>query len=122
MLGIDEGTGAAGLLRLGDDLKRERGLAGAFRPINLDDAAARQTADAECDVEAQGARRDHLGLALRRDMGAELHDRAFAEGALDLAERRIERLLPVGVLGFLVVVFQKAQMLWLLRHSPAPLS
>src|SRR5690348_8267671 len=119
MFGVDEGTGAAGFLRLGDDLERERGLAGAFRPVNLDDAAARQAADAERDVETERTGGNHLGLTLRRDMGAKLHDRAFAEGALDLAERRFERLLPIGVLGFFVVVFQKAQMLWLLlRHPP----
>jgi hypothetical protein len=36
MLGIDEGGGAAILLRLGNGMERERGLARAFRPVDLD--------------------------------------------------------------------------------------
>ena len=46
MLGIDEGTAAAGFLRLGDDLQSQGGLAGGFRPVDLDDTPAWQTADA----------------------------------------------------------------------------
>jgi hypothetical protein len=37
----------------GDDLQRERGLAGGLGPVDLDDAAARQAADAERDVEVE---------------------------------------------------------------------
>ncbi len=55
MLGIDEGAGAAAPLRLGDGMQGERRLAGAFRAIDLDDAAARQAADAEREVEPQRA-------------------------------------------------------------------
>ena len=55
VLGIDEGADAAGLLRLGDGVERERGLAGGFRAVNLDHAAARQAANAERDVEAERA-------------------------------------------------------------------
>ncbi len=39
MFGIDEGADAALLLRFGDRLQRKRGLAGAFRSVDLDDAA-----------------------------------------------------------------------------------
>ena len=62
VLGVDEGADAAVLLRLGDDVQRQRGLARAFRPVDLDDAAARQAADAERDVEAERAGRDRLDL------------------------------------------------------------
>ena len=62
MLGIDEGADAALLLRLGDGVQRQRRLARAFRPVDLDDAAARQAADAERDVEAERAGRDGLDL------------------------------------------------------------
>ena len=91
VLGVDEAADAAGLLRLGDDVQRERRLARGFRPVDLDDAAARQAADAERDVEAERAGR-HGGDVDRRLVLAEAHDRALAEGPLDLAERRIERL------------------------------
>ena len=77
-------------------VQRERRLAGGFRAVDLDDPAARQAADAERDVEAERAGRD--GLDLDRLLAlAEPHDRAFAEGALDLRQRRVERLRLVLV-------------------------
>ena len=89
MLGIDEGADAALLLGLGDGVQGQRRLARRFRPVDLDDAAARQAADAERDVEPERAGRD--GLDLHRLLAlAEPHDRALAEGALDLRERRVE--------------------------------
>ncbi len=93
VLGVDEGGGASGLLRLGDDVERERGLARAFRPVDLDDPAARKAADSERDVEAQRARRD--GLDLDRLARAQLHRAALAERAVDLREGGLEGLLPV---------------------------
>jgi hypothetical protein len=96
VLGVDEGADAALLLRLGDGVQRQRRLARAFRPVDLDDAAARQAADAERDVEAERAGRDRLDLdrllVLRR-----AHDRALAEGALDLGERGVQRLYPAHI-------------------------
>ena len=91
VLGVDEAADAAGLLRLRHHLQRERGLAGRFRAVDLDDAPARQAADAECDVEAEGAGGDRLhvhGLIV----GAEPHDRALAVHLLDLRERVLQRL------------------------------
>src|SRR5688500_1757307 len=91
MLRVDEGTNAAALLRLRDGVQRQRGLAGRFRPVDLDDATARQTADAERHVEAKrtcGDRGDLHHLAVT----AQSHDGAFAESPLDLAERSIQRL------------------------------
>ena len=100
MLGVDEGTGAAVLLGLRDHVERQRGLAGALGTVDLDDAAARQPADAQCDVEAERSRGDHLRLARRRLAGAQAHDRALAEGPLDLAQRRVQRLLLVHIVLF----------------------
>ena len=82
MFGVDEGADAALLLGFRHGVERERGLAGRFRSVDLDDAAARKAADAEGDVEAEGAGRD--GLDLDRLVALEAHDRAFAEAALDL--------------------------------------
>ena len=92
VLGVDEGAGAAALLRLGDGVQRQRGLAGAFRAVDLDDAPARQPADAERQVEPERAGRDHLDL-LVAGRGAHAHDGALAEGPLDLRERGVERLV-----------------------------
>ena len=93
VFGIDESGGAAGLLRLGDDMQRQRGLARAFRAVDLDHPAARQAADAERDIEPERTGRDHLDL--HRLLRAQLHRRALAERAIDLRQRRFERLLPV---------------------------
>ncbi len=93
VLGIDESRGAAILLRLGDDVERERSLARAFRPIDLDHAAARQAADAKRDVETERSGRDRLHL--HGFLRAQPHGRALAEGAIDLRQGGVERLLPV---------------------------
>ena len=96
VFGVDEGGGAAGLLHLGDDLQAQRGLARGFRPVDLDDAAARQAADAERDVEPERAGRHDLQVVL--DLGvAHLHDRALAELLFDLRQRGGERLAFVVV-------------------------
>ena len=55
VLRIDEGAGAAKLLRLGNGVQRQRRLAGAFRAVDLDDPPARQPADAESEVQSEGA-------------------------------------------------------------------
>ncbi len=96
VLGVDEGASSPGALRLGDDVERQGRLARAFRSVNLDDATARQAADTEGDIEAERAGRDHLdiGNALAR---AQFHDRALAESAFDLAERRVQCLLLVHI-------------------------
>ena len=52
----------------------------------------------ERDVEAERAGRDRLDL--HRLLFAQAHDRALAEIALDLAERRFEGLLLVHALVF----------------------
>ena len=112
VLGIDEGADAALLLRFGDGVQRERGLAGGFRPVDLDHAAARQAADAERDVEPERAGGDRLDVH-RLVVLAELHDRALAEGALDLGER--------GIKGFRLVhgrTFDETQ--GSLAHNRAP--
>ncbi len=82
MLGVDERRRPAVLLRLGDRVKRQRRLARALRPVNLDHPAARKPADAECDVEAERTGRNRLDLNLLA--AAELHRRALAECPVDL--------------------------------------
>ena len=66
VLGVDEGGDAAALLGLGDHVQGEGGLAGGLRPVDLDDAPAREAADAERDVEAQRAGRDRLDVLHQR--------------------------------------------------------
>ncbi len=88
MLGVDERREAPGLLRLGDDLEGERGLAGRLGAEDLDDAAPRDPAHTQGGVHRQGAGRDHRD----RNVGlvSQPHDRALAELPLDLGERRLD--------------------------------
>src|SRR5581483_1615906 len=85
-LGVDEGADAALLLRFGDGVQGERGLAGGFRPVDFHHPAARQAANAERDIEPERAGGNGLDVH-RLVVLAEAHHRALAELALDLAQR-----------------------------------
>ena len=93
VLGVDEGADPAPPLRLGDHVVDERRLARRLRAEDLDDAAARQAADAEREVEGERSRGDgadgHLGRV------AHPHDRTLAELPLDLPEGDVESLLAI---------------------------
>ena len=93
VLGVDERADAAAALRLGDHVVDERRLARRLRAEDLDDAATRQAADPEREIERERPGRDGAD----RDGGAvvHLHDRALAELALDLAERDVQRVVLV---------------------------
>src|SRR6266481_2118147 len=97
MLGVDEGAGPTAALRLRNHVQREGRLTGALRPVDLDDTAARQSADAKRDVETQRAGRNHFDV--RRGLArSELHNRTLAESTFDLAERRVQSSLSVHCL------------------------
>jgi len=85
VLGVDEGRGAAELLGLGDDVQGERGLAARFRPVDLADAPPRDAADAQGQIEADGAGGDGGDGDVGRVV--ELHHRALAPLALYGRER-----------------------------------
>src|SRR5207249_11207698 len=72
----------------GDHVVDERRLSRRLRAEDLDDPAPWQAADPEREVERERARRDRADRHLRSV--AHLHDRSFAELALDLAERGVE--------------------------------
>ena len=101
VFGIDERRHAAGLLRLRDDLERQRRLARRFRAEHFDDAAAGNAADAERVVEADRAGRDRGHL--RDDLvAAEAHDRALAELLFDLADGQFDGLRALAVVTVVV--------------------
>ena len=95
VLGIDKSGGAAALLRLGDDVQRQRRLARAFGAVNLDHPPLGQAADAKRDIEPERSRRDRLDV--HRFLLAQLHRRALAECPVDLRECGIECLLTVQI-------------------------
>ena len=86
VLGVDEGRRAAQFLHLGDHGQRQCRLARRLRPVDFDDAPARQPADAERDVEPERARGDDFDV-LGNFGFAHPHDGAFAELLLDLRQR-----------------------------------
>src|SRR5205809_610196 len=96
VLGVDERGDAAKALRFGDDVQRQRRLAGGFRPVDLTHASARQAADAERGIEAERARGND-GDLLERAAGTEPHDSALPELPLDLGDREVESLSPVAL-------------------------
>ena len=85
VFGIDEGAGATQLLHLGNDLQCEGGLAGRLRPVDLDDAAARQAANAQRDVQPQRTGGDHFDVRGNFAVG-HAHDRTLAELLFDLCQ------------------------------------
>ena len=91
MLGIDERGGSAVFLHLGEDVERDRGLTGGFRPKDFHNPPARNAADADGVIEGErpGVDRLHLHVPVL----AQPHDGAGAEGALDLGDRRLQRFL-----------------------------
>ena len=89
VLGVDERRLAAELLRLGDEVVDHGRLARGLRTEDLDDAAARDAADAEGDVERQRAGGHELHVVADRVV-AETHDAALAELAVDLGDGGLE--------------------------------
>ncbi|MNY61131.1 hypothetical protein D3C86_1977750 [compost metagenome] len=95
MLGVDEGTGSAHFLSLGDNRQSQGGFTRGFRTVDLDDTAFWQAANAQGNVQAQGAGgngRNRLALVI-----AHAHDRAFTELTLDLPQGRSQGALLVVV-------------------------
>jgi len=101
VLGVDERAHAAEPLRFGEQVVDERRLARGLGAEDLDDAPARDPADAECEVERERPRGDRLATNLRA-LVAHAHDGALAELALDLRERARKR--GVARLGCLLFV------------------
>jgi hypothetical protein len=83
----------AATLRLGDDVQGEGRLTGRFGAVHLDDAAARDAADSERDVQGQGAGRDDVDVLSLHV--AETHDRPLSVGSLDLSERCLQCPIPL---------------------------
>ena len=107
---VSSGAVAAGVEALGlkarptdvNDVQRERRLAGRFLSVALDDAPAREPADAQREVERERARRDDgnlLNLAV-----AESHDRHLAELLADLAHDRVQRGVARRLLRFCLLL------------------
>src|SRR5258708_37008982 len=92
VLGSHDGADAAAPLRVGVDVLGERRLARALRPVDLGDAAARNAADAEGEIERDGAGRNGLHLHMRT-MFAAIHNSSLAKAPLELRDGQLDRRL-----------------------------
>ncbi len=82
VLGVDESGLAAELLRFGNDLQREGGLAAGLRAVDFNNAAARKTAHAKSGVNRKAAAGDDVD-GNENILAAEPHDGALAVRLLD---------------------------------------
>src|SRR5690606_20927736 len=109
VFGIDKCAGAADFLHFGNDLQRERGLAGRLGPVDFDHAAAWQAADPQRDVEPQRAGRHDLDVMFDLVV-AIAHDRTPAELLVDLRQgcgRRLGLFRCGCLAGFVVHVVSR---------------
>jgi hypothetical protein len=99
MFSIDVGRDSARPLRLRHDVQRQSRLARAFRPINLDNAAAGNTADSDGCIQRQRRRgnRRHVGNITL----AQAHYRALAESLFNVEQRGFD-----GATAFCKAVFR----------------
>src|SRR5205807_8290547 len=111
VLRVDEGDGAAEVLRLRHHVQGDGRLARRLRTVDLGDPAARQAADSERDIERERPRGNDRNL-LEHASRAKAHDRALAELPLDLREGEVEGLPSV------VLRFRHGGLLW--PHSTRP--
>src|SRR5699024_10035187 len=90
---VDERGDAAGRLRVGHRVQGDGGLTGGLGAVDLDDAPARQSADAQRHIQGDrtgGDGRDRLTRLL-----AQPHDRALAEVLVDLRQGQFQRLTAI---------------------------
>src|SRR5215471_1450220 len=111
VLRVHERRHAPQPLRFGDDLQRQRRLARRLGPEDLDDAAARDAANAQGVVDADGTGGNRFDR-LDRPLLAQAHDRAFAELFLDLADGQLH-----GFHAFAVHPVVPLGSLYLCRHA-----
>ena len=88
MFGIDEGRNALRFLGAGNHVKSKGCLAAGFRAVEFDDSSSGHALASQGQVEREGAGSDAFDLVCR-GVG-EFHDRAGAEGLLNLSDGVVE--------------------------------
>ena len=78
MFRVNECTGSADFLHLGNHLQREGCLAGGFRAEHFNHTATGKTANAQREVKAERPGGDNFDV-LRRDIVIHAHNRALTE-------------------------------------------
>jgi len=89
MLGINESSDAAFLLRLSNSMDSQRSLTRTFWSIDFDNSAFGITAHAQCSIQCNTSRWNHSYIF--NFIVAELHNRAFTKIFLDFGHRGLQR-------------------------------
>ena len=105
MLCIHESNLAAPLLGFCQNVQGQRGLAGGFGTINLNDSSLGDAANAQCGIQRQRARGDCFHIHLRAV--AKAHDSTLAEILVNLCKDSIQCffLIRCGSRGFIGGLF-----------------
>ena len=95
MFCVDKCGFTAAFLRFRNDVQRKRCFTGGFRPVDFNDASARNAADAQRQIQRKGAGRDAVNV--HHGVVAKAHNAAFAVCLFDLCERCLKRFLFIGI-------------------------
>ena len=93
VLRVDKGHLAPPLLGLGHNVQGQGGLAGGFRPVDLNNASLGHAADAQGDVQRQRPRGD--GVHHNAGVLSQAHDGPLSIGPLDLGHGGLQGLLLI---------------------------
>ena len=93
MLGINNRTGAPGLLRFSNNMQSQCGFTGTFRPVNFCNTPTGQPANAKANIQADRACRYRGNPVMELALAIKLHNRAFTECTFDLPQRGIKGFL-----------------------------
>src|SRR5438477_10727204 len=94
MLRVNERRLSTEFLRLGDHMQCHRRLAAGFRPVNLDHAPTRKTANTQRRVNREASAGDHTN-GHQNIASAQAHDRALAVVLFNLRYRRCQQSFSV---------------------------
>ena len=90
MLRVDKSGDSSVFLYFCDHMQGNRRLTTGFRSVNLDDTSLRDSAQSQCNIQAQGTGRDRLHIHLRGRV-TELHHCSLAIFFFKLCNRCVER-------------------------------
>ena len=96
MLSVDKPGNSALALHLRDHMQSHRCLTGGFRSVDLNDSAARNSADPERHIQAEGTCGNRFHIEDLRLL-AKLHDRPFTELLFNLTKRCFQCFLFIFV-------------------------
>ncbi len=105
MLGVDEGSNAAGLLALSDGMDGQRRLTARLGAVNLDDTSLRVATHSQCGIQADGTSGNDINVLYL--FVAHAHDAALAEILFNLRHGGLQgfQFLLLRIQGLALILF-----------------